>query len=138
MSLEWKPPVSDGGSPVTNYIIEYRVEGGFKWLKANEYTVNETNYTIKALKNDETYEFRIAAENRAGVGPASDPTKPIKVKEPIGKLIFTNFHTAQLLNLQIVLLLNVTNCIKFNIPQNNVAYFYLQTFRKIKEAILFI
>lgn len=85
-SLSWKPPKSDGGSEIHNYVVEYRVEGGFKWVKANEDNVPETTYTVKSLKEGLEYEFRVSAENKAGVGPASDPTSPVKVAEKVGML----------------------------------------------------
>ncbi|ELT96018.1 hypothetical protein CAPTEDRAFT_139703, partial [Capitella teleta] len=84
VSLSWKPPSEDGGAEIFNYVIEYRVDGGFKWVKANKDTVAETQYTVKSLKKDTNYEFRVSAENKAGVGPASDPTSPVKPKEIIG------------------------------------------------------
>lgn len=34
------------------------------------------------------YEFRVAAENRAGLGPFSDPTAPTELKDPDGNLCF--------------------------------------------------
>ena len=37
------------------------------------------------LEPDQIYEFRIAAENKAGVGPASEPTIPTQVKERVGE-----------------------------------------------------
>ena len=42
------------------------------------------------LEPEQIYEFRIAAENKAGVGPASDPTAPTMVKERVGEYIFIN------------------------------------------------
>ena len=39
------------------------------------------------MTKDTTYEFRVAAENKAGVGPASDPTAPVQAKTPISKYI---------------------------------------------------
>jgi titin len=83
-SLSWKPPRQDGGAEITNYVIEHRVEGGFKWVKTTE-TILITQYTLKGLVEGNVYEFRVAAENKAGVGPASDPTMPVTVKEPISK-----------------------------------------------------
>ncbi len=35
VTLKWFPPARDGGSPVTGYIIEYRVSGMFRWDVAN-------------------------------------------------------------------------------------------------------
>ena len=35
VSLAWKPPKDDGGAEIFNYVVEYRVEGGFKWQQAN-------------------------------------------------------------------------------------------------------
>ena len=44
-----------------------------------------TTYTVKGLKADMVYEFRVAAENRAGVGPSSESSSPVKAEERIGK-----------------------------------------------------
>jgi titin len=63
--------------------VEHRVEGGLKWVRANEETVPDTSYTVKGLKEGLEYEFRVSAENKAGVGPASDPTDSIKIQEQL-------------------------------------------------------
>jgi hypothetical protein len=91
-NLSWKAPKSDGGSEIFNYVVEHRIEGGFKWNRATEDTIAETSYSVKGLKTDMVYEFRVSAENRAGVGPASDPTSPVKVQEQISQfsLLFCN------------------------------------------------
>ena len=88
--LKWTPPKDDGGADIFNYVIEYRVEDGFKWVKANEDHVPATAFTVKGLTEDTIYEFRISAENRAGVGPASEPTKPTKAKEAVGTFLFSD------------------------------------------------
>ena len=86
-SLSWKPPQNDGGSEIFNYVIEYRIEGGFKWKRATDTNVKDTRYTVKGLKFEQIYEFRVAAENKAGIGPMSDPTSPVEAKEVLGKFI---------------------------------------------------
>ena len=86
ISLKWTAPEDDGGAPITNYVLEYRAEGAFKWLPAYENKPNpECKYTIKGLKDDELYEFRVAAENKAGVGPCSDNSMQVAAKEPVGE-----------------------------------------------------
>jgi len=85
VSLSYKPPVDDGGSPITNYVIEHREEGLAKWTRATKDTVDKTSYTVTGLTANSTYEFRVAAENKAGVGPASDPSQPAAAKETVGK-----------------------------------------------------
>ena len=82
-SLTWKPPKSDGGAEISNYVLEHRIESGIKWVRATEDRIADTSYTLKGLKEDMVYEFRVSAENKAGVGPASDPTAPVTIKEQI-------------------------------------------------------
>ena len=85
-TIEWTPPTKDGGNPISNYVIEYKPVSGHKWLPANEdMKVTDTSFTIKDLTEDEEYEFRVAAENRAGVSKPSAPSKKATVKEQIGE-----------------------------------------------------
>ena len=83
VALTWKPPRDDGGAEIFNYVLEYRVENGFKWVRASSETVSELNFVVKGLTEGTIYEFRVAAENKAGVGPASDPTAPVEAREVI-------------------------------------------------------
>lgn len=86
VALKWAPPAEDGGAPITNYVIEYKPVDAFRWLKANEtQTVMETTFSVTGLKEGSQLEFRVAAQNKAGVGEASEPTKPVKVEAPLGK-----------------------------------------------------
>ena len=91
--LSWKKPKEDGGAPITNYIIEYRVEGGFKWIKATEGEISRTSYTVKGLTEGNMYEFRVAAENKAGIGPFSDPTAPVEIYDKSRKSSYFNIFS---------------------------------------------
>ena len=78
-SLSWSPPSKDGGAPITNYIVEMRRTTDVKWQVANKgEKTPDTNYLVTRLDEEVDYEFRIAAENKAGAGPPSDPSKPRK------------------------------------------------------------
>jgi len=79
VSLEWKAPDSDGGSPITNYVVEMRQSGDAKWKIVNkDLNVVETSFTVKDISWTKPLEFRVTAENKAGQGPASAPSKSAK------------------------------------------------------------
>ena len=86
-TLHWSTPISDGGSEIKRYAVEYKVAGTFRWTRANdgERTL-DTNYKVTGLHTDQEYEFRVAAENKAGLGPYSEVTLPVKAKDREGRL----------------------------------------------------
>ena len=94
IAITWSPPKSDGGSPVTGYIIEKKDRASARWHKASKETVEETELTVKDLIEGKEYEFRVAAVNLAGQGPFSEPSQPALCKPPYGKQIRTSlfFH----------------------------------------------
>ena len=83
--LQWSPPTEDGGAPITSYIIEYRPSGAVRWNRANSSPVLETTFSVADLREGSEYEFRVSAENKAGVGPASPPSKTVRVEKPLGE-----------------------------------------------------
>ena len=86
ITLCWTPPKTDGGSPIIHYTVEYRAENAFKWKQATDETslMSDTTYIVKNLRENEIYEFRIAAQNKAGQGPFSENTMPVKAEVRIG------------------------------------------------------
>ena len=84
--LTWAPPSDDGGDEIRNYIIEYKAAGKFRYTRANEgERVMGHSYKVTGLDADDEYEFRVAAENRAGSGPWSEVTLPVRTTQPEGK-----------------------------------------------------
>ncbi|XP_047491377.1 twitchin-like isoform X5 [Penaeus chinensis] len=77
--LRWSKPETDGGSPITGYVIEFR-DRFSDWSKGIEIQGDVTEGTIPNLKEGNQYEFRVRAVNKAGPGEPSDPTKPIQAK----------------------------------------------------------
>ena len=81
--------MSDGGNNIRHYLVEYKGSDGFRWTKANDgERTPETYYRVSGLHADTDYEFRVSAENKAGYGPYSDTTTPIRAKDPIGELLY--------------------------------------------------
>lgn len=80
VDLRWTPPVKDGGSPITGYIIEKKEKGTNRWVKAGETGPNECKGTAGNLDEGQEYEFRVKAVNAAGPGEPSQASKPVIAK----------------------------------------------------------
>nr|XP_006823011.1 PREDICTED: titin-like [Saccoglossus kowalevskii] len=79
--LSWQPPVSDGGSPITGYIVEKRETTSRRWFRASRSELTDTQYNVVNLIEDSAYEFRIVAENRAGLSEPSFSSKAVLIKD---------------------------------------------------------
>uniref|UniRef100_A0A3B5ASW6 Titin n=1 Tax=Stegastes partitus TaxID=144197 RepID=A0A3B5ASW6_9TELE len=71
MVLMWQVPKSDGGTPITNYHIERKDRIGLRWVKCNKRKVKDLQFKATGLVVGHEYEFRITAENAAGVSAPS-------------------------------------------------------------------
>ena len=79
-TVSWTPPVDDGGSPITQYVV-MSTPGGL----GATIPVPVTGATITGLANGTAYTFTIAALNAAGDSEASessDPVTPVGPPEP--------------------------------------------------------
>ncbi|XP_064646233.1 titin-like [Lineus longissimus] len=81
--VTWSPPEDDGGSPITNYNLEYKAVDGKKWAPASIDKMADTSLVVKRLKKDQEYLFRVCAENKVGTGPFSQNKEPIKIVAPL-------------------------------------------------------
>lgn len=73
ITLTWTAP-SNGGSPITDYVVQFSSNGGTSWTTYNDgvssnntVVVNELQYTF--------YVFRVAAKNSIGTGSWSNPSQ---------------------------------------------------------------
>ena len=71
VDLTWTAPIDDGGSAITDYIIEYSSNGGTTWQTFTHPPSAATNISVTGLTPGTTYTFRVKAINSAGTGPAS-------------------------------------------------------------------
>lgn len=88
LTLIWQPPESDGGSPITGYIVERSRGTSSRWLRVNKDLLKYPQIEVDDLVEGNDYCFRVRAENNAGVGPTAE-TNPILAKTPYGKIYIT-------------------------------------------------
>lgn len=68
LALQWTAPASDGGSPVLDYRIQYREQGG---TYSDLATLNALTYLATGLTSGITYDFRVEARNQFGYSQPS-------------------------------------------------------------------
>jgi hypothetical protein len=73
--LDWAPPLSDGGSPITSYTVTVSPSGS-----CTPATPTSTTCTATGLTNGQPYTFMVHASNAVGPGPdASTSATPATV-----------------------------------------------------------
>lgn len=101
VKLRWEPPHADGGSEITNYIIEKRETSRANWaLVTSNIHGHITDCSVEKLIEGHEYQFRVSAENQYGVG---DPimTDPVMVKNPYGEFRRENSSCSVLVSLML-------------------------------------
>lgn len=71
VSFSWEAPLSNGGSEVLDYEIEYKQSSSGSWSSFDDGSSNTTTVTISSLVSNTDYDFRVRAKNSAGVGDFS-------------------------------------------------------------------
>ncbi|KAJ3602957.1 hypothetical protein NHX12_030701 [Muraenolepis orangiensis] len=77
IEIAWKPPLDDGGSGVTNYIIERQQAGQSLWTKLGDVSADKTSYRDRNVTHGKRYNYRIFAENPEGLSDGLDTTDSI-------------------------------------------------------------
>ncbi|XP_072128220.1 myosin-binding protein C, cardiac-type [Mobula birostris] len=79
-TIQWEPPVFDGGEPVLGYVLERKKKKSYRWMRLNFDLWKETKYEAKQMIEGVLYEMRVYAVNAIGMSrhsPASQPFTPI-------------------------------------------------------------
>uniref|UniRef100_A0A3B3QHM3 Titin n=1 Tax=Paramormyrops kingsleyae TaxID=1676925 RepID=A0A3B3QHM3_9TELE len=82
MTVCWAPPDTDGGSEIIGYIIEKKDRSGIRWTRCNRQKVTDVCFRVTCLAEDHEYEFKVSAENAAGLGEPSLPSAYYKAYDP--------------------------------------------------------
>ena len=75
LTLSWNAPSSPGTDTITEYDVQYRVEGTLSWTVVHDVVSNLSSltYTIASLTAGQTYEVEVRAVSDAGDGTWSLP-----------------------------------------------------------------
>lgn len=74
------PPVVDGNSPISKYILERR-KLDFDLWEVVSCDIEGAAHVVDDLLPDVAYVFRVSASNAVGIGPTSDPSEPVTIED---------------------------------------------------------
>ena len=82
VTIEWTGPTSDGGRPVTRYVVERRDAHQQTWTHVASLPVRTTVCQVTGLQSNMSYFIRVAAENDEGVGFYREFIEPVRPMRP--------------------------------------------------------
>ncbi|XP_064868260.1 titin-like [Oncorhynchus nerka] len=83
ITLTWKPPMYDGGCKIMGYVLEMMMKGDENFTRCNDFLVPVLSYTVRNLREGKQYQFRVRAENAAGVSDPSRSTPMVKASDAV-------------------------------------------------------
>jgi len=89
ITLQWEMPRHDGGSPLTEYLLEMRDKKGktSEWVQVQILPSITTSYRVTKLNENLYYNFRIKAANSVGYSEPKSLEKAVKPQKQSGKYI---------------------------------------------------
>lgn len=83
--LNWEPSPSDGGAPISHYVVEKRDASRTNWIGVGRVPADKTTFTVPKLWEGCDYLFRVAAENAVGASDYTELQKPVTARLPFSK-----------------------------------------------------
>ena len=84
IGIAWDEPTSDGGAPISGYIVEKRDANRNVWTGVAELDAYTHKFKATNLIEGNDYLFRVAAKNPIGVGNFAQTEDSIRAKLPFG------------------------------------------------------
>ena len=91
VSLAWEEPESNGGSDITDYVIEKRDTSKTNWYTAGNVNGRTLDFKVTKLFEGTDYNFRVSAENKIGVSDPTELSEPVTAQLPFGESSLLNF-----------------------------------------------
>ena len=73
-------PASNGGTSITDYVIQYSSNSGSTWTTFADGTSTSTSATVTGLTSNTSYIFKVAAVNSLGTGAYSSNSASVLVR----------------------------------------------------------
>jgi titin len=86
LTVEWTKPRTDGGSPITAYVVERREATTNYWTRVGATEALRTSLLVSGLRPGAEYYLRVFAENEMGVSEPCSTAAPIKLAAAAGKI----------------------------------------------------
>ena len=80
VELKWSPPASDGGTPISHYIVEAKETSSMVWSEVSMSSSSNPRAKVHGLREGKILEFRVRAVNAEGTGQPGDASSPHTVK----------------------------------------------------------
>jgi hypothetical protein len=77
VSLTWASPANNGGSSITDYVVQFSSNSGSTWSTFSDGTSSAAAAVVTGLTNGTAYIFRVAATNSQGTGAYSTASSSI-------------------------------------------------------------
>jgi titin len=71
LRLSWPLPLSNGGTAISDYVVEVSSNGGLSWTAIPHTPSNSLSFNVTGLRRATAYRFRISAVTSVGVGARS-------------------------------------------------------------------
>ena len=87
VSLRWSRPETDGGKPITRYVVEKRDPAKSTYIPVGTTSDTGSEFRVIRLVAGNEYVLRVSAENEVGVGEPAELSQGITAKSPYCKHI---------------------------------------------------
>lgn len=84
LTVCWNEPVTDGGNPVFGYHLQMKERSSLLWQKVNKMPISGNQWRVTNVCPGLIYEFKVAAENAAGVGKMSKTSEEVLAIDACG------------------------------------------------------
>ena len=85
--IAWDSPQSDGGSPITKYVVEKRDVKRTGYSSAGSVEGDVFEQKVTKLVEGNEYFFQVFAENDIGLSEPATMSEPVKARLPFGMFV---------------------------------------------------